>query len=90
MASVRVPATMRRDTGGRTTVVADGATLAQALEAVTRECPALTTRLFDTSGQLQRYVAVFINDCDIRSLDGLATPLRETDEVQIISAIAGG
>jgi sulfur-carrier protein len=90
MASVRIPATMRNATRGQPTITANGATVAEAFEAVASDCPALTARLFDAAGELHRYVAVFVNACDIRSLDGLSTELRENDEIHILSAIAGG
>jgi molybdopterin synthase sulfur carrier subunit len=90
MSAVHIPASLRSDAAGRSTVTARGATVGEAMETVATEYPGLRRRLFNDAGRLQAYVAIFVNSCDIRSLDGVDTPLREHDEVHIIGAIAGG
>lgn len=90
MAAVHIPASLRNDAAGRSTVTACGATVAEVIETVACDYPGLRSRLFNDTGRLQAYVAVFVNSCDIRSLNGLDTALREQDEVHIIGAIAGG
>lgn len=90
MSAVHIPASLRNDAAGRSTVTARGATVAEAMETVATDYPSLRSRLFNEAGALQAYVAVFVNSCDIRSLDGLDTALREHDEIHIIGAIAGG
>lgn len=90
MSTVHIPATMRNEAAGRSTITACGATVAEAVEIAASDYPGLRSRLFNDSGRLQAYVAIFVNSCDIRSLDGLDTALREDDEIHIIGAIAGG
>ena len=90
MSAVHIPASLRMDAAGRSTVTAFGATVAEAIETVATSYPALRRRLFNDAGALQDYVAVFVNACDIRGLNGLNTALRDDDEIHIIGAIAGG
>jgi len=90
MQAVHIPATMRSETAGCSTITASGTTVAEAFETVAREYPGLTSRLFNDTGRLQAYVAVFVNSIDIRTLKGLDTPLRDNDEIHILGAIAGG
>jgi molybdopterin synthase sulfur carrier subunit len=52
--------------------------------------PELLTRLFDTEGNLNKFVNIYVNDEDIRFLDGILTPLKDTDIVSIVPAMAGG
>jgi sulfur-carrier protein len=90
MTTLRIPTTMRNDTGGQSSVIVNAATVAEAFEIVAHDCPSFKARLFDAAGRLHGHIAVFVNARDIRGSDGLETKLSEGDEIQIISAIAGG
>ena len=74
---------------GQDKVEGQGATVGAVLGDVTARYPALKERLFEAD-ELRRFVNVYVNDEDIRFLDGLETPVAEADELSIIPAIAGG
>ena len=87
---IRVPAQLRTLTGGAGEVAVDGATVGEALKALDAAHPGFAERLFDETGQLRRFVNVFVSDEDVRFLDGLATPVAEGQTVSIVPAVAGG
>ena len=86
---VQVPAPMRQHTEGQSVVEVAGASVKDALEALGAKYPGITGRLFD-NGQLRRFVNLYLNNEDVRYLDGLATPVKDGDELAIIPAVAGG
>jgi molybdopterin synthase sulfur carrier subunit len=87
---VRIPAPLRSVTGGEAEVDVDGASVADALGALEGRFPDLAPRLRDESGELRRFVNLYVNGEDIRFLSGLATSLAAGDEMSIIPAVAGG
>ncbi len=90
MATVRIPPVLRPAVGGEREVSADGATVGAVLAALTERHPEVQSQLFGEDGQLNRYVNVYLNDEDVRVLDGLDTGVAETDSLQILPAMAGG
>jgi len=90
MATVRIPSPMRRYTNGERQVIVSAGTLAGAIDELNRRFPGLSERLLDGDGNLHHFVNVFIDEHDVRLLQGLATPLGEQSEVSIIPAMAGG
>lgn len=90
MATIRIPSPMRRYTNGERQVTVAATTLAAAIEELDRRFPGLSERLLDRDGNLHHFVNVFIDEQDVRLLQGLATPLAEGTEVSIIPAMAGG
>jgi molybdopterin synthase sulfur carrier subunit len=90
MATVRIPSPMRRYTNGERQVTVSAGTLAGAIDELNRRFPGLSERLLDGDGNLHHFVNVFIDEHDVRLLQGLATPLGEQSEVSIIPAMAGG
>jgi molybdopterin synthase sulfur carrier subunit len=87
---VRIPATLRRLTGGQEVVTAEGSRLKDCIEALEARFPGLKERLVDEAGQLRRFVNVYVNGEDVRFLQGLDTVLKPGDEVSIVPAVAGG
>lgn len=88
---VRIPAPLRTFTGGQDVIDATGSTLGQLLEDLKSKAPGIETRLFKgQTGQLNRFVNIYVNQEDIRFLQNLDTPIKEGDEVSIVAAIAGG
>ena len=88
---VKIPTPLRPITGNQDTVTANGAgTLGEAIAELEGQYPGLRERLLDDSGELRRFVNVYINGEDVRFLDGLATALKPGDEVSIVPAVAGG
>ena len=88
--SVRIPTQLRPLTGGAGEVAVDGGTVGDVLKALDAAHPGFAERLFDGSGELRRFVNVFLADEDVRFLQGLDTPVAEGQTVSIIPAVAGG
>ncbi|HJX32960.1 MAG TPA: ubiquitin-like small modifier protein 1 [Solirubrobacterales bacterium] len=90
MVTIRIPPVLRTQTGGRPEVEAAGSTVGEVLRALTAEHPDTEGQLFDADGDLNRYVNVYLNDEDVRVLDGLDTGVSDGDTVVILPAMAGG
>jgi molybdopterin synthase sulfur carrier subunit len=90
MPTVKIPPVLRAQTGGDAEVSADGSTVGDVLRAVAESHPGTRTQLFADDGELNRYVNVYLNDEDVRVLDGLETPASDSDTVVILPAMAGG
>jgi molybdopterin synthase sulfur carrier subunit len=90
MSQVRVPTPLRKYTGGAEAVDADGATVAAVIADLDKRYPGIKERICDEGGQVRRFVNVFVNGEDIRFLQHLDTPVKATDELSIVPAIAGG
>jgi len=88
--TVRVPTQLRPLTGGAGEIAVEATTVGEALKALDAAHPGLAERLFDETGQLRRFVNVFVADEDVRFLDGLETPLAAGQTVSIVPAVAGG
>ena len=90
MATVRIPPVLRPSTGGEKEVDAGGDDVGAVLRALASDHPATESQLFSSDGQLNRYVNVYLNDEDVRVLDGLDTGVAESDTIVILPAMAGG
>jgi sulfur-carrier protein len=90
MATVKIPPVLRSSTGGEKEVSAGGATVGQVLGDLAEAHPATKTQIFGDGGELNRYVNVYLNDEDVRVLEGLQTPVAERDSLVILPAMAGG
>jgi molybdopterin synthase sulfur carrier subunit len=89
--TVRIPTPLRRLTQEQDVVsVAQTGSLASFIENLEQQFPGIKERLCDESGELRRFVNIFVNGEDVRFLDGLDTRLNEGDEVSIVPAVAGG
>ncbi len=88
--TVRIPTPLRKLTGGADEVAIDGATVGELIDNLEAAHPGLKERLCDESGEIRRFVNVYVNDEDVRFLDGRNTALKDGDEVSIVPAIAGG
>jgi len=88
--TVRIPTPLQTLTQGAPKVSASGSTVRDVLANLDERYPGVRGRLYDDSGSLRKFVNVYVNDEDIRFLDGEDTALKEQDEVSIIPAIAGG
>jgi molybdopterin converting factor small subunit len=87
---IQIPAPLRSHTDGQDTVTGHAGTVQAVLAELGRQFPAITDRLFDEKQQLRRFVNIFVNDEDIRFMDGPATQVNDGDTVAIIPAVAGG
>ncbi len=88
--NVIVPTPLRQYAGGQRSVSVEGATVGEALHALTTQYPDLGKQLFESEGKLRSFVNIYRNDDDVRYLEGLNTSVSDRDEVSIIPAIAGG
>ena len=86
---VRIPTILRPYTKDAKVVEATGATLNDVVNSLEAQYPGIGERLVDESG-LRRFINVYLNDEDVRFLDGLATVVRDGDSVTILPAVAGG
>jgi sulfur-carrier protein len=90
MPTVKIPPVLRPKTGGESEVSASGASVGQVLAALAEAHPDTREQLFGPDGDLNRYVNVYLNDEDVRVLDGLETAVGDSDTVVILPAMAGG
>jgi molybdopterin synthase sulfur carrier subunit len=90
MAIIKIPPVLRASVGGEKQVDADGANVGDVLRGLASAHPATEGQLFSADGELNRYVNVYLNDEDVRVLEGLATVVGETDTLVILPAMAGG
>ncbi len=90
MSTIKVPPVLRPSTGGEREVSADGADVGEVLRTLAEQHPATRGQLFGDDGTLNRYVNVYLNDEDVRVLDGLDTPVKADDTLVILPAMAGG
>jgi molybdopterin converting factor small subunit len=89
MAIIRIPPVLRPSVGGEKEVSADGSSVGEVLRSLAEAHPQTESQLF-SEGQLNRYVNVYLNDEDVRVLDGLDTAVGESDSLVILPAMAGG
>ncbi len=90
MATVRIPPVLRPSTGGAKEVDAGGDSVGDVLRSLADEHPSTQAQIFADGGDLNRYVNVYLNDEDVRVLEGLDTPVGDTDVLVILPAMAGG
>ncbi len=90
MATVRIPPVLRASVGGEKELNAEGASVGDILRSVADSHPETQTQLFAADGGLNRYVNVYLNDEDVRVLDGLDTAVGDRDTLVILPAMAGG
>jgi sulfur-carrier protein len=90
MATVRIPPVLRPSVGGEREVSIEGANVGELLNGLAEAHPETRSQLFGDDGALNRYVNVYLNDEDVRVLDGLDTGVDESDVLVILPAMAGG
>ena len=90
MPNVRIPTPLRKLTNEQEVVPATGASIEEVLGNLDSSFPGLKERICDEQGNVRRFVNIFLNDEDIRFLDDKATAVKDSDEISIVPAIAGG
>jgi molybdopterin synthase sulfur carrier subunit len=88
--SVRIPTVLRKFTDNSAEVSIAGGTVLSAIRDLTSKYRSLESHLFDAEGSLRSFVNIYVNDEDVRYLDGYDTVLKEGDQLAIIPAVAGG
>jgi molybdopterin synthase sulfur carrier subunit len=90
MPSVRIPTPLRKLTAEKDEVNISAVNISALIEELENQYPGFKERLCDESGEVRRFINLYVNNEDIRFLDGKETALNEDDIVSIIPAIAGG
>ena len=90
MAKIKIPPVLRPSVGGEKEVQAGGGDVGTVLHALAEQHPATQSQLFGSDGSLNRYVNVYLNDEDVRVLEGLETAVSDGDTLVILPAMAGG
>lgn len=88
--TIHIPTPLRSYTDGQASVSIDGTTVGAALRNLAERYPDLESNLYHQNGDLRSFVNIYLNDEDIRHLDGEDTPLEAGDELSIVPSIAGG
>jgi molybdopterin synthase sulfur carrier subunit len=88
--TIRIPVSLQKLTGDQPKVEVDGASVQEVVDSLESRYPGIRASLLDDSGNLRRFVNIFVNEDDIRQLQGQQTRLKDGDEVYIVPAIAGG
>jgi len=90
MTTVYIPTPLRRLTAGKSKVQVDAKDIASLIQSLEQEYPGIAERVLDGEGNAKRFIQIFRNDEEIRTLQGLETPLTDGDRVSIVPAMAGG
>ncbi len=90
MSAVWIPQVLRAAVGGEKQVELEGGTIRELVAALVAKYPSLEQQLLNESGDLNRFVNVYVNGQDVRYLAGLDTPVTDRDEVRLLPAMAGG
>ena len=88
--NVLIPTPLRKFTHNNETVTVEAGTVASLIEELEQQYPGIKKSLTDDSGELRRFVNIYVNEEDIRFLEGKETPINAGDAVSIVPAIAGG
>lgn len=87
---VRIPSPLQKLTGNQADVESEGATINDVINNLEKKHPGLKERICDEQGKIRRFINIYVNEEDIRFLQGDSTPVKDGDEISIIPAIAGG
>jgi sulfur-carrier protein len=87
---VRLPTVLRTHAGGASIVSVDSGTVGEVLAKLVAEYPGLSGQVVQDDGSLHKFVNIYVNDDDVRYLDGVNTPVPDGSEVSILPAVAGG
>lgn len=90
MVTVRIPTPLRPLTGGKHAVETTASDIQTMIASLNGQFPGLKDRVCDDQGEIRRFVNIYLNEEDIRFLQGKDTPLKDGDEISIVPAIAGG
>ncbi len=90
MPILKIPTPMRPYVNGQSQITVVGRTVAEAMESLLTQFPALRPHLTKGNGELRPFLNLFLGENNVRDLQGLETPLGENDEVRLVPSIAGG
>lgn len=90
MPILRIPTPIRPYVNGQSQVTVDGSNVAEAMQSLLIQFPALRPHLTKSNGEFRPFVNLFLGEDNIRDLQGFETPLGEKDELRLVPSIAGG
>jgi sulfur-carrier protein len=90
MPILRIPTPIRSYVNGQAEVPVSGATVAEAMESLFTQFPAMRPHMTDAQGKLRPFVNLFLNGKNIRDLHGMSTPLGPDDKLLLVPSVAGG
>ena len=90
MPVLRIPTPLRSYTNGQSEVNVSGSNISDALTDLTTQYPALKPHLFNEGGDLRPFVNLFVGENNIKDLQGVDTPIKESEKIMLIPSIAGG
>lgn len=90
MTKILIPSALQTVAGGASEVTTSGTTVREVIADLDKQFPGIQTRILDESGELRKFVNLFLNDEDIRAKDGLETAIRKDDTLNIVPAVSGG
>lgn len=88
--TVRIPTPLQKLTQNKAEIKASGANIRELINNLEKDFPGIKERIYDESGKIRRFINIYVNEEDVRFLQGEETLLKDGDEVSIIPAIAGG
>ena len=90
MVKVRIPTPLRTLTGGKGEVETPASDIQSMIDSLNGQFPGLKSRICDDTGEIRRFVNIYLNEEDIRFMNGKDTALKDGDQISIVPAIAGG
>ena len=87
---VRIPAPLRRLTNGQDKITAEGKTLQEIIDFLEQNFPTIKSRICNEDGEIRNFVNIYVNDEDVRFLNGISSEIKDGDEIRIVPAVAGG
>ena len=88
--TVLIPTPLQKFTQEQASLDLEAKSVQELIEALEQACPGIKERICDEEGNLRRFLNFYVNNEDIRFLEGQTTPLADGDEVSIVPAVAGG
>ena len=87
---LRIPTPLRSLSGGASELSVEGGTVSEVLATLEKEHPGFWQRIYDDTGEIRRFVNIYVAGEDIRFLKGVETPVKDGEEISIVPAVAGG
>ena len=87
---VRIPAPLRRLTNGQDKITAEGKTLQEIIDFLEQNFPTIKSRICNEDVEIRNFVNIYVNDEDVRFLNGISSEIKDGDEISIVPAVAGG
>jgi sulfur-carrier protein len=87
---VLIPTPLQKFTQDQATLECSASSISELIDAMEQSCPGIKARLCDEEGKPRRFLNLYVNDEDIRFLEGTETTLKDGDQVSIVPAVAGG